>query len=232
MSGVTLSIIAPVLNEVARIEATLRLLSPFRNRGVEVIVVDGESNDGTRDIARTLADHVVTGPRGRATQMNTGAAVARGRILLFLHADTRLPDRADAFIRDGLARTGRAWGRFDVRFNAGPFLGLIALMMNLRSRITGIATGDQAIFVSRAAFDAAGGFPPIALMEDIALSTRLKRISHPLCLRPHATTSPSRWKENGTLRTVFLMWQLRLAYFLGADPRQLAQRYGYVPAEQ
>lgn len=232
MSDVTLSIIVPVLNEAARIEAVLRSFLPFRDRGAEVIVVDGDSNDGTRDIARTLADHVVTGPRGRATQMNTGAAIARGKILLFLHADTQLPDNADTLVHEGLARTGRAWGRFDVRFNAGPFLGLIALMMNLRSRITGIATGDQAIFASRAVFDAAGGFPPIALMEDIALSVRLKRISRPLCLRAHAITSPSRWKENGTLRTVFLMWRLRLAYFLGADPRQLAQRYGYVPAKQ
>ncbi len=163
--------------------------------------------------------------------MNAGAAMASGEVLLFLHADTQLPENAVHVVREGLATSGRVWGRFDVQFNEGPLLGLIAFFMNLRSRITGIATGDQAIFVSRTAFHVNGGFPAIALMEDVALSTRLKRHGRPLCLRARVTTSPRRWKENGTLRTVFLMWRLRLAYFLGVDPRRLARRYGYILAE-
>ncbi|HZP70847.1 MAG TPA: TIGR04283 family arsenosugar biosynthesis glycosyltransferase [Pseudolabrys sp.] len=232
MTGAPLSIIVPVLNEATRIEAALAALAPLRARGAEVIVVDGGSVDATPGIARPLADRVVTSRRGRAVQMNAGAAVARGDILLFLHADTQLPAEADGILREGLAVSGRSWGRFDVHFGEGPLLGVIAVMMNLRSRITGIATGDQAIFVTRGAFEAVGGFPPIELMEDIAISTRLRRLSRPLCLRARVRTSPRRWKENGTLRTVFLMWRLRLAYFLGADPRRLAQRYGYVPAEQ
>ena len=232
MSGPSLSIVIPVLNEAARIEATFDLLSSLRERGAEVIVVDGGSDDATADVARMHADHVLTSARGRAAQMNAGAAITRGEVLLFLHADTQLPDYADRLILSGLRATGRKWGRFDVQFNEGPLLALVALMMNLRSRMTGIATGDHAIFVSRADFEAIGGFPAIALMEDVALSARLKRIGRPLCLRARVTTSARRWKANGTMRTVFLMWRLRLAYFLGADPRQLAQRYGYVPAKQ
>lgn len=227
----TLSIIVPVLNEASGIEAALGALSSYRSRGVELIVVDGGSRDATATLAQPLADHVTTAARGRAHQMNAGAAVARGDLLLFLHADTRLPDIADTLMHEGLARTGRAWGRFDVQFNDGLLLGLVALSMNLRSRITGIATGDQAIFASRAAFVAAGGFPPISLMEDIALSARLKRISPPLCLCPRVTTSSRRWREHGILRTIILMWRLRLGYFVGTDPAHLAQRYGYAPAE-
>jgi rSAM/selenodomain-associated transferase 2 len=164
--------------------------------------------------------------------MNAGAAIAHGDVLLFLHVDTQLPENADMLICNGLTRARRAWGRFGVRIEGGRLLRLIARTMNFRSRITGIATGDQAIFISRAAFDAVGGFPPIALMEDIALSTRLKRIGRPLCLRERVTTSPRRWRQDGILRTVFLMWKLRLAYFLGADPAQLARHYGYASAEQ
>lgn len=228
----SVSVIIPVVNEAAQIRTTLESLLPLRPTGVEVIVVDGGSSDATADIARGFADRVLTGPRGRASQMNIGAAIARGDVLLFLHADTQLPADAIRIVREGLAASVRVWGRFDVQFNEGPLLGLIAHMMNLRSRITGIATGDQAIFVLHRAFDAIGGFPEIVLMEDIAISALLKHLSFPLCLRARVTTSPRRWRENGILRTVFLMWRLRLAYFLGADPRRLAQRYGYVPAEQ
>ena len=159
--------------------------------------------------------------------MNAGAAAARGDVLLFLHADTRLPENADHLVLDGLARSGRAWGRFDVRFDGGGLLRVVAAMMNLRSRLTGIATGDQALFVTRAAFDSAGGFPPIALMEDVALSVRLKRIGRPCALRARVTTSARRWRQHGTLRTVLLMWRLRLRFFLGADPAKLARAYGY-----
>jgi hypothetical protein len=138
-----------------------------------------------------------------------------------------LPDNADRLIADGLAQSARVWGRFDVRIDGGGLLGLVSLAMNLRSRITGIATGDQAMFVTRAAFDAAGGFPAIALMEDVAMSARLKRLSRPLALRARVITSPRRWRQHGTLRTMLLMWRLRLSYFLGADPAKLARAYGY-----
>jgi rSAM/selenodomain-associated transferase 2 len=225
-----LSIIMPALNEAAEIEAALRALAPLRERGCEVIVADGGSGDGTAELARPFADRVITAKRGRATQMNAGAATARGDVLLFLHADTRLPVGTDDIIRDAMARSRGLWGRFDVQFS-GRVLPLIAAMMNWRSRLTGIATGDQAMFVSRAAFDQAGGFPDIALMEDIALSKRLKRIAPPLCLRAKVTTSPRRWQTRGIVRTVLLMWHLRLAYYFGAAPERLAQLYGYAPAD-
>jgi rSAM/selenodomain-associated transferase 2 len=223
----TLSIIMPMLNEAAGIETALQALVPLRARGAKVIVVDGGSNDGTAELARPLSDYVLSARRGRGLQMNAGAAAAKGEVLLFLHADTRLPDNADRLILEGLAHTGRQWGRFDVRFDQGGLLRLVALTMNLRSRATGIATGDQAMFVTRAAFDAAGGFPSIALMEDVALSARLKRVSCPLCLRARVTTSGRRWRQRGALRTILLMWHLRLRYFLGADPAHLARDYGY-----
>jgi rSAM/selenodomain-associated transferase 2 len=225
----TLSIIMPVLNEGAGIETALRALAPYRARGVEIIVVDGGSTDATPQIACALSDRVLASPRGRASQMNAGAGVARGDVLMFLHADTQLPEYADRLALDGLMRSKRVWGRFDVRIAGGGRLRLIALMMNLRSRATGIATGDQAMFVMREAFSRAGGFPAIALMEDIALSARLKRVSWPLCLRARVTTSARRWRQNGMLRTILLMWRLRLSYFLGADPQRLAREYGYAP---
>jgi rSAM/selenodomain-associated transferase 2 len=227
-----LSIIIPVVDEAAQVEVALRALSQYRTSGAELIVVDGGSRDDTAALARPFADHVLIASRGRAVQMNAGAAAAHGDVLLFLHLDTRLPDGAELLVRDGLARSGRIWGRFDVRFDRTGFLSLIAFMMNLRSRLTGIATGDQAIFVTRTAFEAVGGFPPIALMEDIALSARLKHIGRPLCLQARVTTSGRRWRMHGVLRTVALMWRLRLAYYLGADPAQLARRYGHAPAEQ
>jgi rSAM/selenodomain-associated transferase 2 len=223
----TLSIIVPVLDESASIEAALTALAPYRTRGCELIVVDGGSRDKTLALASPLADHVLTAPRGRAAQMNAGASVAHGDIFLFLHADTKLPASADALIRDGLAQSGRIWGRFDVRFDQHGIMPLIAVMMNLRSRLTGIATGDQAIFVTRAAFDAIGGFPAQPLMEDIAFSARIRHISRPAYIRARVTTSARRWRKQGILRTVFLMWRLRLAYFLGADPARLARQYGY-----
>jgi rSAM/selenodomain-associated transferase 2 len=191
-----------------------------------VIVVDGGSSDGTRASAAPLADRVLAAPRGRASQMNAGAAAARGDVLLFLHADTQLPADADRLILDGLDARGRAWGRFDVRIDgAHPLLRVVAGLMNLRSRLTGIATGDQAIFVHRAALATAGGFPPLALMEDVALSATLKRISRPLCLRERVVTSGRRWESRGVVRTIVLMWWLRLRYFLGASPERLARLY-------
>ena len=223
----TLSIIVPVLDEAVGIEATLAALAPYRRRGCELIVVDGGSRDNTLALASPLADRVLAAPRGRADQMNAGASIARGDVLLFLHADTKLPANADALIRDGLARSGHVWGRFDVRFDQHGIMPLIAIMMNLRSRLTGIATGDQAIFVTRAAFDTIGGFPAQPLMEDIAFSARIRHISRPVYICARVTTSARRWRKQGILRTVFLMWRLRLAYFLGADPARLARQYGY-----
>ncbi|MFL6947708.1 MAG: TIGR04283 family arsenosugar biosynthesis glycosyltransferase [Xanthobacteraceae bacterium] len=225
-----LSIILPVLDEAAIIADALAALAPLRQRGAEVIVVDGGSRDGTVDLARPAADRVIASPRGRAAQMNAGAALARGAVLLFLHADTRLPGNADALVLAGLERSGRAWGRFDIAIaGRSPLLAIVAAAINLRSRLTRIATGDQAIFVSRDVFAAVGGFPDIALMEDVALSRALKRISRPVCVAAKVTTSGRRWEQHGVLRTVVLMWRLRLAYFLGAEPAALARRYGYVP---
>jgi rSAM/selenodomain-associated transferase 2 len=223
-----LSIIMPVLNEADGIEKALAAVAPLRARGVEVVVADGGSSDATVALARPLADIVTGAPRGRGTQMNAGAAASCGDVLLFLHADTQLPPDADELIRDGFARTGRAWGRFDVRIaGAHPFFPMIAALMNLRSRATGIATGDQAIFMLRAAFGP--GFPDIALMEDIAIAKRLKRIGPPLCIGAPVVTLGRRWEKHGVMKTILLMWSLRLAYFLGANPAWLARSYGYVP---
>lgn len=225
-----LSIIIPTLNEEARIGAALTGLAPLRTRGAEVIVADGGSRDRTTAIAAPSADQVITGPRSRSQQMNAGASVATGALLLFLHADTMLPAEADMLVVEGLGRAGLAWGRFDVCIEgSGLLLRLISASMNWRSRVTGIATGDQAMFVTREAFSAVGGFSDIALMEDVELSKRLKRISPPLCLAAQVTTSGRRWEQNGVLRTMLLMWRLRLAYWLGAEPAALARRYGYSP---
>ncbi|HEY0024871.1 MAG TPA: TIGR04283 family arsenosugar biosynthesis glycosyltransferase [Longimicrobium sp.] len=221
-----ISIIIPALNEAAAFPATLAPLQQLRARGHEVVVVDGGSVDGTPEVARPMADQVIASPRGRAAQQNAGAAVATGDVLLFLHADTLLPPDADHLVLGGLRTTGRGWGRFDVRLSgAAPGLRVVERMIGLRSRVTGIATGDQAIFVRADWFRRAGGFPAIPLMEDVALSTALKRLGPPLCLRERVTTSSRRWEERGIARTILLMWRLRLAYALGADPARLADRY-------
>jgi rSAM/selenodomain-associated transferase 2 len=223
-----LSIIMPVLDEGEGIVAALDALADLRARGTGVIVVDGGSRDATVQRARPRADRVILASRGRALQMNAGAEQASSDVLLFLHADTRVPADADHVVLKGLERSGRVWGRFDVKIDGrSPILPVIAWFMNLRSRLTGIATGDQAMFVRRGAFQAVGGFPAIALMEDIALCKRLKRVSRPLCLRERVTTSGRRWEKRGVLSTIILMWRLRLGYFFGADPKELARQYGY-----
>lgn len=225
-----LSIVMPVLNEAAGIAQALRQLAPLRQRGAQLIVVDGGSRDATLAAATPHADLLLTSGRGRALQMNAGAAQAAGDALLFLHADTGLPPDADALLAAALQQAD--WGRFDVQL-AGDrrMLAVIATMMNLRSRLTGIATGDQALFMQRSTFEQAGGFAPIPLMEDIELSRRLRRIGRPACLRARVTSSGRRWEQHGVWRTIFLMWRLRLAYFLGADPHALARAYGYRPPE-
>ena len=221
-----ISIIVPTLDEAAGIEAALRALGPLRARGHEVIVVDGGSADATVALAGSLADRVIESERGRAPQMNAGARIARGEVLLFLHADTRLPAGADQLIEDGLRRSGSAWGRFDARIDSPRLLlAATAWLMNRRSRLTGIATGDHAIFVRRGDFEAVGGFRPIALMEDIALTRALARRARPLCLREPVVTSGRRWETRGVIRTILLMWWLRIRYLLGASPERLGRMY-------
>jgi rSAM/selenodomain-associated transferase 2 len=221
-----LSIIVPTLNEAPGIVAFLEALQPLRGRGAELVLADGGSNDGTVSLVTVLVDRVISSPRGRALQMNAGAAVANGDVLLFLHADCALPDDADRLIADALGNSRRRWGRFDVRLSgAAPLLRVVEWTMNRRSRLTGICTGDQALFVERPLFEAVHGFPAIALMEDVAISRELKRDSAPLCLKAKVTASSRRWEKHGVWRTVVLMWRLRLAYFFGAKPDRLAQIY-------
>jgi rSAM/selenodomain-associated transferase 2 len=216
-----LAIIIPTLNEAATIEATLEALAPLRRAGHEVIVVDGGSSDATTELARPLADIVLQSPKGRAAQMNAGARAAQANALVFLHADTRLPERAAEHVVRALEQC--LWGRFDIQIEGRHrLLKLVACAMNLRSRLTGIATGDQAIFVRRDAFP---GFAEIALMEDIAFSRAMKRVGRPACLRARVSTSGRRWEARGVLRTIFLMWRLRLLYALGVAPQRLAREY-------
>ncbi|GIX21542.1 MAG: glycosyl transferase [Gammaproteobacteria bacterium] len=220
-----LSIVVPVLDEAAELPALLPRLRALA-RHAEIVVVDGGSADGSAVRLRAAGFTVLQAPRGRALQMNAGAARARGEWLLFLHADTELPRRALAQLRRAMADRRVLWGRFDVRI-AGPsrWFGLIAAAMNLRSRSTGIATGDQAMFVRRAVFEAVGGFPAQPLMEDVELSVRLRRLAWPACLPGPVITSGRRWLAHGVWRTVGLMWWLRLRYALGAPPEALWRLY-------
>lgn len=225
----TLSIIVPVLDEASALEARLTALAPLRARGAQLVVVDGGSADATVDIASRTADVVVTAPRGRASQMNSGARAATGDVLLFLHADTSLPDGADALIAEHLGR-GHDWGRFDVRIDSPRMmLAIVSGMMNERSHLSGIVTGDQGIFVRRELFERVGGFPALPLMEDVAISKLLRRRGRPARIRQRVTTSARRWETRGTWRTIALMWRIRWDYFFGADPAALAIRYGYAP---
>ena len=215
----------PALNEADCLADTLGDLQGLRAQGHEVILADGGSTDDTTAIALPLTDLVIQAPRGRACQMNAGADRASGDVLWFLHADTRIPAQAPAAIMAALDG-GKLWGRFDIRLSgAHPVLRIVEAAMNLRSRLSGIATGDQGIFVTREGFHAVGRFPDIPLMEDIAVSKSLRAMERPACLKPALTTSSRRWEKQGLWRTIVLMWRLRLAYALGADPRQLARRY-------
>ena len=219
-----LSIVMPVLNEGEHIVARLAALAPLRAQGAELIVVDGGSSDGTLALCRDRADAVLSAPRGRAQQMNAGARTASGQVLLFLHADTALPEAVLALVAHA---TGHAvWGRFDVQIEGrSAMLPVVARLMNLRSRLTGIATGDQAIFVRRDTFETVGGFPSQPLMEDVELSKRLRRVGPPSCLRAKVCTSGRRWDSRGAWRTIALMWRLRLLYWLGVPAERLAAAY-------
>jgi len=224
------SIIIPALDEAKRISATLGPLQPLRALGHEVIVVDGGSQDATVALARPLADRVLAAARGRARQMNAGAAAATGDVLLFLHADSiPTPEGIEAMLLE-MARGSRRWGRFDIEIaGRSPLLKLVAAMMNVRSRLTGIATGDQGIFVERALFAGVGGYTDQPLMEDVELSVRLKRAAGPpLRIAHRIVTSGRRWDRNGPRRTIIAMWQLRVRYWCGADPHRLAESYAMI----
>jgi rSAM/selenodomain-associated transferase 2 len=219
-----ISLVVPVLNEAEHLATRLKALQGLRNH-CQILLVDGGSHDNSPAIAEPLVDKVILSSASRARQMNIGARQANADVLLFLHADTQLPEDAASLISQAVA-AGYQWGRFDVSFDCRkPIFRLIACMMNQRSRLTGIATGDQCLFVTQQAFETVGGFPQIALMEDIAISSRLKKLGKPCCLRAKVVTSARRWQQYGIFKTILLMWRLRLAYFLGADPNDLAKRY-------
>lgn len=223
-----ISIIIPALNEAETLGETLEALQRWRRAGHEILLVDGGSRDATRELARPLVDLLLESPPGRAGQMNLGAARASGKVLLFLHADTRLPPAGDTMIHKALAQ-GNRWGRFDVRLSGRHWLlRVVERLMNWRSCLSGIATGDQGIFVERALFEANGGYPALPLMEDIALSQRLKRMGgRPACIRTPLVTSSRRWEQHGIVRTIVLMWRLRLMWFLGVPAERLSALYRY-----
>ncbi|MBN8504601.1 MAG: TIGR04283 family arsenosugar biosynthesis glycosyltransferase [Burkholderiales bacterium] len=221
-----ISVIVPVLNEAANLPTLLQHLQPLRQRGHELRLADGGSQDASRELAAPWVDALVDAPRGRARQMNAGAAAASGNVLLFLHADTRLPEGADTLIAQALA-SGARWGRFDVRIaGRSRWLPVVAWFMNRRSRWSGIATGDQALFIERRLFEQLGGLPDQPLMEDIELCKRLKRQGErPACIATPVVTSGRRWDERGALRTIWLMWQLRWRYWCGVPAAQLVEAY-------
>jgi len=219
------SIIIPVLNEAEHIADTLISLASYRSQGHEVIVIDGGSNDGTVSISQQYADRVLRSDAGRAMQMNSGIDEASGDALLFLHADTRLPADAVAKLIHAV-EDGYFWGRFNVRLSGKHFMfRIIERMMNLRSCITGVATGDQAIFVSHESIEIVGAYPRLPLMEDIVFSKRLRELGRPACIRQQVVTSSRRWEDKGILRTMLLMWRLRLLFFLGVSADRLARQY-------
>lgn len=220
-----LSVVIPVRNEARALPCLLDDLAALRGTGVELILVDGGSSDGTCELAQGRVDQLLRAAPGRALQMNAGAAAARGEYLWFVHADTRVSAESLKSLQAALSERP-LWGRFDVRLSGpGLALRLIGAMISLRSRLTGIATGDQGIFLARRHFEALGGYASIPLMEDVQLCRRLKALARPRCLRPPLSTSSRRWEEHGIWRTVVLMWCLRLAYYCGASPEKLARQY-------
>ena len=220
-----ISIIIPVLNEAPTIQSFLQNLQPLRQRGHELILVDGKSQDGTAALARSLVDRMMTSEKGRARQQELGAKMATGQVLLFLHADTELPELADQIILQSLSK-GSFWGRFNVRLSGSQWLfRVIEILMNWRSCLTGIATGDQAIFISTVLYNDIGGVPQIELMEDIEMSKRLVKLAKPACLKSTVVTSSRRWEQKGVLRTILFMWNMRLQYFFGVKPEQLVKKY-------
>jgi rSAM/selenodomain-associated transferase 2 len=225
MSSARVAVIVPVLDELRQLPALAGDLARLRDAGAEIVVVDGGSRDGTRAALATLGLTVVDAPRGRATQMNAGAAATRAPVLLFLHADSRLPDGALAAVAD-VIDGGAAGGCFRVRIDSrDPRLTLAARIINLRSRLMPSASGDQAIFAARAAFERIGGYGELALCEDLDFVRRLSRQGRFVCLNDEVATSARRWQAHGVTRTIALMWALRLGYHLGVSPRLLARWY-------
>ena len=221
-----LSVIIPTLNEAGCIQSSLGALQSLRSRGHEIILVDGGSDDATLSLSQPLVDRVLQSPPGRARQMQAGAALSSGSVLWFLHADSTIPIHADAVIMAALEKSRADWGRFDISFtDSNPLMKCVAWFMNQRSRLTGIATGDQGIFVRRTLFDKVGGLPSIPLMEDISFSRSLKQHGRPCRVTQTLGTSPRRWYAHGILRTIVTMWGLRLAYFAGISPERLVKFY-------
>ena len=221
-----ISIVIPVLNEAAFLDTTLRVLQPLRERGHEVLVVDGGSRDSTMTIARKHADRVLMSGPGRALQMNTGADNSAHPILLFLHADTELPANADELIHAALSAQSSIWGHFDIRLTGRrKIFRVLERGINLRTAVSGVATGDQAIFVTKRFFERVGYYDGLPLLEDVALSKKLLRFGWPQRVKTPVLTSSRKWEKHGVVRTVFLWWRIRIAYFLGVHPDVIMQRY-------
>ena len=221
-----ISVVIPALNEEDHIRPCLASVQALRRHGHEVIVVDGGSDDATCDLATGFADQIISHPRGRACQMNHGAQKASGEIFLFLHADTCLPEHADLLIGEKIKDSPVYWGRFKVRLSGTHWLFRITeILMNTRTRITGIVTGDHVLFISKELFEQVGGYPALPLMEDIAISKKINKIVPPICLNQHVVTSSRRWEQHGIIKTVLKMWWFRLAFFFGTDPARLSRQY-------
>jgi len=221
-----ISIIIPSLNEEKHIVRTLTALQYLRKNGHQVILCDAHSQDKTQTLAKPLVDNIICADAGRAKQMNAAAKIAQHELLWFVHADTQIPENADQLIFQHLQKTAAVWGRFDVRLSGSSWLfRIIEKMINLRSCLSGIASGDQGIFVRGDIFKKVGTYENIPLMEDISLSKKLKKISPPCCISTPLMTSSRRWEQRGIMRTVWLMWYCRLAYFLGTPAEKLVQIY-------
>jgi len=221
-----ISIIIPTLNESESIEKTLNSLHTTLKEGNELIIVDGGSNDDTILKCKNYTDKVYTATKGRAIQMNVGADKSTNDILLFLHADTLMPQNFSAENLTALATITNEWGFFKVKFTSHHLLlRLVSTLMNTRSCLTRIATGDQAIFIKKELFKKIGGYKEIPLMEDIELSISLKKYSKPYCVKEFVMTSSRKWESNGIIKTIILMWKIRFLYFFGVSPQKLVNIY-------
>ncbi|MFW6093655.1 MAG: TIGR04283 family arsenosugar biosynthesis glycosyltransferase [Pseudomonadota bacterium] len=221
-----LSVVIPVLDDAEALTALLRALDPASHPALEVIVVDASSGGRISEIVGEAGARWIPAPRGRGHQLRMGSGEARGRWLWFLHADTQRVEPALRYLLSLSRAASPAWGRFDVAFDvATPLLRVVAAAMNARSRLSGICTGDQGMFLHRDLLSAVGGVPAQSLMEDVELSARLRRLRRPRSRRETLVTSARRWRAHGPLRTVLRMWWFRLRYWLGADPERLAREY-------